>query len=65
MTNKNHKRSSTSTSSFGSPGRVSHDASTFYNSKLYESQPKDRQAPYLENPISAEKLDRIFCSSSE
>ncbi len=65
MTNKNHNRSSTSTSSFGSPGRVSHDASTFYNSKLYESQPKDRQVPYLENPISAEKLDRIYCSSSE
>jgi site-specific DNA-methyltransferase (adenine-specific) len=65
MTDKNHNRSSTSTSAFGSPGRVSHDASTFYNSKLYESQPNVQQVPYLENPIPAEKLDQIYCSSSE
>lgn len=65
MTIKNNKPSNTSTSSFGSPGRVSHDASAFYNSKLYESQPQVQDAPYLENPIPAEKLDRIYCSSSE
>ncbi len=65
MTDKNHNRSSTSTSSFGSPGRVSHDASSFYNSKLYESQPQAQDVPYLENPIPPEVLDRIYCSSSE
>lgn len=65
MTDKNHNRSSTSTSSFGSPGRVSHDASSFYNSKLYESQPQAQDVPYLENPIPPEVLDSIYCSSSE
>jgi site-specific DNA-methyltransferase (adenine-specific) len=65
MTDKNHNRSSTSTSSFGSPGRVSHDASSFYKGKLYESQPKAQDVPYLENPIPPEALDRIYCSTSE
>ena len=65
MTKKNHNRSSTSTSSFGSPGRVSHDARSFYNSKLYENQPQAQNAPYMENPIPPEELDRIYCSSSE
>lgn len=65
MAKKSSNRSSTSSSSFGSPGRISHDATTFYNSKLYDNQPKDRKIPYVENPITPENLDRIFCSSSE
>lgn len=65
MAKKTLNRSSTSTSSFGSPGRISHDATTFYSSKLYDNQPKDRKIPYVENPITPEKLDRIICSSSE
>ncbi len=58
-------RKSTKTSSFGSPGRVGHDASTFYSAHLYDDQPKAGELTYIENPISSEKLDTIFHSSSE
>jgi len=30
------KKIGTRTSAFGSPGRVNHDSTPFYNSKLYE-----------------------------
>jgi DNA modification methylase len=60
---KNQK--GTKTSSFGSPGRISHDASSFYSGKLYEGLPEDKNIEYLENPIAPGKLDKIFCSSSE
>jgi modification methylase len=58
-------RKSTKTSSFGSPGRVGHDASTFYSAHLYDDQPQAEELTYVENPIPAEKLDTIFNSSSE
>jgi len=55
----------TKTSSFGSPGRAGHDASTFYAGRLYEDQPKSSEGPYIENPIPARTLDSIVHSSSE
>ncbi len=55
----------TVTSSFGSPGRVSHDASPFYGSKLYEGFPRERPVEYIETPLPVEKLDCFFLSSSE
>ena len=58
-------RKSTKTSSFGSPGRVGHDASAFYSAHLYDDQPQAEELKYVENPIPAEKLDTIFNSSSE
>jgi len=58
-------RKSTKTSSFGSPGRVGHDASTFYSAHLYDDQPQAGELKYVENPIPSEKLDTIFNSSSE
>jgi len=58
-------RKSTKTSSFGSPGRVAHDASTFYSAHLYDGQPQVEELKYVENPIPSEKLDTIFNSSSE
>ena len=58
-------RKSTKTSSFGSPGRVGHDASTFYSAHLYDDQPQAEESKYVENPIPSEKLDTIFHSSSE
>jgi len=58
-------RKSTKTSSFGSPGRVGHDASTFYSARLYNDQPQVEESKYLENPIPREKLDTIFHTSSE
>jgi site-specific DNA-methyltransferase (adenine-specific) len=68
------KSRSTKTSSFGSPGRASHDASAFYNSNMYaglETQTTgsgvnagERQL-LPENPLLTENTNRIFCSSAE
>lgn len=61
----NSKRTGTKTSAFGSPGRVNHDSTPFYASKLYEGLPKEEITEYVENPIPSEFLDKIFCKSSE
>ena len=55
----------TKTSSFGSPGRVGHDASAFYSARLYQDQPQITEMQYVENSIPSESLDTIFNSSSE
>jgi DNA modification methylase len=62
---RNSKRTGTKTSAFGSPGRVNHDSTPFYASKLYEGLPKEEIVEYVENPIPPEFLDKIFCKSSE
>jgi site-specific DNA-methyltransferase (adenine-specific) len=58
-------RKTTSTSSFGSPGRAGHDASAFYSARLYEEQPQAEEMLYVENPIPAERLNAIIHASSE
>ena len=64
MHNK-YKRAGTKTSSFGSPGRIGHDSTPFYTSRLYEGLPKEETVNYVENPIPVEFLDKIFCKTSE
>lgn len=59
------RRRGTQTSSFGSPGRISHDSTPFYISKLYEGLPKEEEVEYTENPIPREFLNKILCKSSE
>jgi DNA modification methylase len=59
------KKTGTRTSAFGSPGRVNHDSTPFYASKLYEGLPKEEIIEYVENPVPPESLDKIFCNSSE
>jgi len=59
------KRPSTETSAFGTPGRVSHDASRFYSSRLYADLVKAENSPYHENSLSPTALDRVLCKSSE
>ncbi len=59
------KRKTTRTASFGSPGRVGHDSTPFYNSRLYAGQPQEQDAPYFETPLPPDCLDRIFCHSAE
>ncbi|MHC1582297.1 MAG: DNA-methyltransferase [Candidatus Syntropharchaeia archaeon] len=61
----NKKKRGTKTSSFGSPGRINHDSTAFYTSKLYEGLPKEQKVEYVENPIPLQFLDKIFCKSSE
>jgi site-specific DNA-methyltransferase (adenine-specific) len=62
---KRNTRRGTKTSAFGSSGRVSHDATPFYASKLYQGLPEEQKAEYLENPIPAELVNRVFCASAE
>ncbi|MEJ2549899.1 MAG: site-specific DNA-methyltransferase [Anaerolineales bacterium] len=59
------KKKGTRTSTFGAPGRISHDSSPFYNSRLYEGQNNNQEIEYVENEIPPEQLDRIYLQSSE
>jgi site-specific DNA-methyltransferase (adenine-specific) len=58
-------RKTTSTSSFGSPGRAGHDSSAFYSMRLYEEQPLAKSLPYVENLIPEDRLNTIMLASSE
>jgi site-specific DNA-methyltransferase (adenine-specific) len=65
MITKNNKRKGTVTSSFGSPGRINHDSSSFYSSKLYAERKATEKVQVIENSISIEYLDKIYCKSSK
>ena len=62
---KSNRRKGTKTSSFGAPGRIGHDSTTFYASRLYEGLPKEEKVEYIENPVPSQFMDKIFCKSSE
>ncbi len=59
------KKKKSTTSSFGSPGRRSHDASPFYASRLYDGQPAEQAIDFVENPVPPECMDQVYCSSAE
>jgi len=59
------KNATTETSTFGSPGRRAHDASRFYDSKLYDDFRKGKKVPDRENPLPEEVQNRVLCQSSE
>jgi len=61
----NRTRIGTKTSSFGAPGRIGHDSSRFYNSKLYAETKPPQKVKFIENLIPTEHLDKIYCKSSE
>jgi site-specific DNA-methyltransferase (adenine-specific) len=65
MKMKKCNRTGTTTSPFGTPGRISHDSSPFYSSNLYQDLPKENKVPYVESAIPKEILNQIFCKSSE
>ncbi|MER3522885.1 MAG: SAM-dependent methyltransferase [Ignavibacteria bacterium] len=61
-------RRSTTTSAFGTPGRVGHDASKFYESKLYDGLRTDttqRTDGEREQALPEEVANKIFLKSSE
>ena len=62
---KKYNRTGTKTSSFGTHGRINHDSSEFYNSKLYGDKKAPEQVEFIENPILSKNLDQIYCKSSE
>jgi modification methylase len=59
------RKNGTQTSSFGVPGRINHDSTKFYSSRLYEGQRVKCPTQYTENIIEPLSLDRIYCKSSE
>ncbi len=59
------RHNGTKTSAFGSPGRMNHDSSKFYGSRLYEGLPTEKQVKLVENKIPEENINKIFCKSSE
>jgi site-specific DNA-methyltransferase (adenine-specific) len=60
-----NRRKTTKTSSFGSPGRISHDSKRFYGGRLYEGLRGQGVTEYHENPIGKKILDSIISRSSE
>jgi len=63
--NPSHKKSKTS--SFGVSKRESHDASQFYNSKLYQNLPRPRKTAYIDNSklIPTNIIDHILLGDSK
>ena len=60
------KKKKTQTSAFGTTGRVSHDSSHFYNSRMYAQAPVERpDVELIENPLPAEVLNQVIHGSSE
>ncbi|OGO21063.1 MAG: SAM-dependent methyltransferase [Chloroflexi bacterium RBG_16_48_8] len=55
----------TERSAFGSPGRISHDSTSFYNSRLYTNQKQPSEPIYQEQAVPVACLDQIFYKSSE
>lgn len=67
---KRKRSQKTETSAFGTSGRISHDSSRFYKSRLYtEGQiawtGKRRESEVPASTVPAAVLDRILCKSSE
>ncbi|MFQ3574726.1 MAG: site-specific DNA-methyltransferase [Thermodesulfovibrionales bacterium] len=60
-----YKRNGTKTSSFGTPGRINHDSTEFYSSKLYEGMKVPEKTKFIENHIPSEIIDKVYCKSSE
>lgn len=65
MNSQKYNRSGTRTSHFGTPGKINHDSSEFYSSKLYNEFKLPDKIEYTENAIPLDKLNKIYCKSSE
>lgn len=65
MSELKHRRIGTKTSSFGTPGRINHDSTEFYDSKMYAGKQLPEIVKVVENNIPLENIDKIFCKSSE
>ena len=61
----NKRKNGTQTSAFGTPGRINHDSSKFYNSKIYEGLNNGKDVEYVENQIDPKNINKVFCKSSE
>jgi len=59
------RKRGTKTSEFGSAGRISHDSSPFYASRMYSDQPQEETDTFLEFPVPDELVNRILPRSSQ
>lgn len=59
------RKSGTSTSSFGTNGRINHDSSKFYNTKMYSTLDKKELDDKSENKIPQELLNTFILGSAE
>jgi DNA modification methylase len=62
---KHVNREGTKTSSFGTSGRINHDSSRFYNSKLYKELKSGKVTSKVTNEFPKELLNTIIHSSCE
>ncbi len=62
---KNYKREGTKSSSFGTNGRINHDSSKFYDSKLYKELHQNKELPKTINQFPEEYLNRVILGSCE
>lgn len=59
------KRKGTETSSFGTRGRINHDSSKFYNSRLYQTLTPNNDVSFVENPLPKEYENVIIHGNAE
>jgi len=62
---KQYNREGTKTSSFGTSGRINHDSSKFYDSKLYKELNKGKEISKTVNEFPEKLLNTIVHSSCE
>ena len=65
MNDSKQPRRKTQTSSFGAPGRESHDSSAFYESRMYDNLPQEQATPMVENQLPEACRNQIILASSE
>lgn len=59
------RRTGTESSSFGTNGRINHDSSKFYNSKLYKELDNNKEISKKTNIFPSELLNTIILGSAE
>ncbi len=62
---KINRKNGSSTSSFGTPSRINHDSSKFYDTKLYNKLKASKKTDDSENPIPDRLINAIIQGSSE
>lgn len=65
MSKQKHNRTPTATSSFGTSGRIGHDSSKFYASKLYDGLREQEHSDIEENALPQAVRNSILKKSSE
>ena len=58
-------RKGTKTSSFGAPGRINHDSTQFYDSRLYQGLISSEKVKFVENKIPVDNINKHYCHTSE